>query len=858
MSVPNPFTKACVRLDLPETSLGRPVISITREASEIGRGVLPGAIQTKDAFRVGGEAWILRPVFSEALQTVKTGVSGMFLTAADVTTDPAIVSRDKFRPSSLPGVTGTGSLLSTGGPAFEKRVSGNGGLFSVAISSSLPSPNADAILAQTVPVERILTGKNAAPENTPYRLSLRVPYAAMGYDTIARFMFGGAAAVDPSSASGGHFCLELRGGGAAVLSEYDEHSTAGDPWKERMRLQIAKPDLGFRTAHVLDISIIPYGANRIAFMGADMPFSQGGATLFPLLLEVATVGLTGKKSAVRQVYRETEKAAGHSHVWSITGPGAVDFDLRQNLRGPFHIIQGKYVTTATVSDGCHTFPYPLPANEAIRLTPDAELPPGTAVSGVLYDAGTGLALPTDGAGRFLSTAGLQKVYAVFTLTGDGKQTPVLWGYRILVQGAYQDSTPAPGEINQFVRNVEITGPDVSPDHESASCLVRDIRGAYPGLRTRGRHRADLILRNRQSGALVSRLFEGESMSPRSKKRASSHYPSWWDVSMRFVGLWTRLNEKFSVSEPIDFRQDPDAPTDPRTGRAARLPWKVTDIIRYCLNSCGVPDVEIDLPNLNVRLWPSKDLDTEDYLLTPGTSYGAYIQKLAKEYLGMILLRDPNAGAVDAYGPRGMWRLLFNPQPPYGAPVVSFSLSRAGLPAGRVATAPGAWGTAATWIEANSYDEWVVPPECNYVMVSTVGDLLPASGDGRFRYSQWMWNPKSFNWPGLTPTADPSHPDYLPGGFTPVFVYDPTLGSQAAVNVATRRIFDFSAHAEKWFSFYAPQILITNPADPYQRLPRLPRINDLALVNGYPALIRNCNPEGPLDQTRRIYVEGKYL
>jgi hypothetical protein len=250
-----------------------------------------------------------------------------------------------------------------------------------------------------------------------------------------------------------------------------------------------------------------------------------------------------------------------------------------------------------------------------------------------------------------------------------------------------------------------------------------------------------------------------------------------------------------------------------------------------------------VPDWPWRLWGTGAHSDEDYTLQPTQSYAEFITKLVREYLGAILLWDPNAGV------NGMWRLKANPAPPYGSPIAAFTTTP---PSGKLPHYEGSYAAATTFIEKGTFRSFVRPPECNYVLVVGAGG---STAPGQI--NAYMYNPVSVDLFGAT--ANPAHPDYINGSLVPVVHVDPSLTTREACAIICRRLYDRLAHAETWAQWRSPLLLITEPGDAYQTRVRPVRIGDVVTlaVQGvsYTALIRNCNPSYVKDSCHMAEYES---
>jgi hypothetical protein len=120
----------------------------------------------------------------------------------------------------------------------------------------------------------------------------------------------------------------------------------------------------------------------------------------------------------------------------------------------------------------------------------------------------------------------------------------------------------------------------------------------------------------------------------------------------------------------------------------------------------------------------------------------------------------------------------------------------------------------------------------------------------------IYNKRSFDWDPASPTADPTHPDYL-GEMVPLVMFDPTLSTPEAVAFVARRLYDRAAKAEKWFEFESPAAYIADASDTQLGGRRRPlRINDPVTVLGVPGMIRSAGYHWRSDRTQRMIIEGR--
>jgi hypothetical protein len=844
--------KTLLWLDLAEKTLAYPAQVEHRSAAQIARrrpGPRPaGAPHNQNVMVIGGDAWILLPRQSELAQETLPGAALRVLRLADVDAPAGVVEVPMFAAAAdLPWVTPNPDLITTGLHSFQKEYAAgvSAPLMLPASAAALPPPVEP--LPQMYPVDRLLAGKVTYPENTPWQLRLETPGTWEGGDIFYRFYYGGGSEILPVGQSGGHFCLELRGSGKAVL--YERDPALVNPWPQRYEFKYAEPSAGSR--YVDTLSIIPHATNRTGFFGLSTQFFEGVFSGFGTL---ATLAGSSFGHIDKHLFRDVRTETGHYHTRAATGPGTIHMDQRQDLLTKFSIIRLRYPSLGDTESGVlvdapFALDYPLPAGTPISLVIDAFLAPGTAVTGAIYTAATHAALATNGAGQFLTVANQRHYYVVLTLASvDGEQTPVLWGYKVRIAGQFRTNlrTPFPVDIEQL----DLEGPDTDPSHEEGTVVARDIKNQASLLRQRDRIRAQVSIHDRVTGSLISVLMEGETFQPEGNWRGKPGHlypsPAWRDYdNLRITGLWSRIADQLALKLE-NYGKDHLVSTNTQT-----IPWKVTDIIRDIFHNVGVDDDELDIPNLPIRLWTSLyyPIDHKDFILQAATDPAAAIRKLAWDYLGMVLVRDPNAGVPTSGTARGMWRLLRNPTPPYSNFLADFLVEKPAGSGPRLSHVDAGYGSYTTYVVDEHYRSWVKAPEVNHVVVY---GKVPGSNA---RLMQTATNFDSLN--------NPNHPDYLGRLVQVIFPVDPTLNSQAAVDWAARIIYAAAAHAQKWFSLQAPLKLVRNALDPLQVRPRPLRINDLIRVGGpvtglVPAIVRNCRIGYNSDLAEMMCLEGQFL
>lgn len=840
MSV-TPNRKTRLILDVPSPALNRPSWSLQRAGGKLSRARTEAAV-TEDVTLQPGNAWTLRPLSEDLSRILDTAHTGAVVTAADVNLGANWSAADTYRkPTELTGMDIAPSVILVGSSAFEKDVpagaSWNSSL--TADVAALPQPT---LPTADIPMDRVLSSKKIYPANCGFAVSFTTPGEFNAVDTLLSFYFGGRTETTPTGTRGGEFCLTLRGDGRALLKEYD-----GAAWVQRSEFPWAQ---GGKTGNLqmYVVQVFPYGRDSLAFrtVAMDGNIESGGFTGLGALTSIAGLSLASQKpQRGAAYYRTSQFVTGYIPGRFVTGAGPIRLDVRRDLRTRLQLVRLKPPAEGTLVDLPFWIPYPIPAGSLLRVRLNGYLPEETEITTAMFAAGTDTPLTGSGANTFASLDNVQAYYLTFTLSADDaqEQTPVLYGYAVEVEGEAQDRSPVPTVSG--CHSVSITGPDLTPDQDSASCMIEDEKNALAVLRNRGAIPAHLVVHD-EADTLLSVLFQGEVARATALRKGTPGrlYPSpdWNQFDITFTGVWAKLSRFINI-DPMFFGVDEDAPEDPTWG--GKPPKKITTIFREVLNKAGFPDDTLDLPDLPIRLWPNGQRSEEDFLLQPTVSIAEFVLKLARDYLGRALVWDPNAGT------RGKWRLLANPAPPY-----NFLASFVGGPdtPGKLVHHPNSYGLTETFIRSRTFSTYVVPPECNYVLVIGAGMSLP-SDVGPSQLSAFMYNPVSFDFKG--PTADASHPDYL-GFFAPVLHVDPTLVTPEACAWVCRRIYDRSAHSEKMCSFESPLLLVTDPTDTHQVRPRPLRVKDAVYILGQPAIIQSVNPSYRSDRYQAQHVEAKFV
>lgn len=826
--------------------LNRPTWYLKRRAHEIARGERAGRKRAKNTrLEPRINAWRLTGALDEIGAATSSDFSSAAIPASALNLADGVSSYDTFRsPSDLSGVSPNASVISSGVTGYRRTIAA-GSTWDATLQQSDPAPPADADVTAMIPLTRMIASKVTYPPNCGFVVTF-AGLPGPGFQGGPpgprwRLYFGGATERRPSNFIGGGFCLEDLGGRSA-LWEYMNIDGAFS-WKRRLEIPLRQgTGVGF-----VSWSVLPLGRANILIQSLSFDNLVGEDALTRL-----------KRDGLPTVaYRNNRGLTGCDPVRYITGAGTMGIDVRRDYRGQVALYRNIYHTSGYVQDLPFLVPWPvIPAGTILTLKVSAELVPGSDIAIQLFDATDDSEISPTGAAvgngviqaDYSLGANQGKLYVKITLTSDtGDQTPLLHGYEVEVAGLRETRVPTV-TTGGVLRSVSISGPDYDPSQAQAKAVVKDVTAQLNSL---------LLARGAVHGRIKTQydalgnttiLHEGILLDARAKLRGKTGmtYPSpnWRDYELTFGSMWVRVQRQLNLSVER-FAEDPDAPEDPTTG--VRPPWKITDIIRYCLRKLGWPDSQLDIPDLNLRLWPAQ-ATLEDLTLYPAVSFAEFLIRLSRDYLGMVLLWDPNAGAAN-----GMWRLLYNPSAPY----TSLATFSAGAAAGKVQSHPNSYGASETFIINDTYDSWVVPPEANFIIVTATGELLPSDGGSKLLVAR-IYNPLSFNFDPANPTADATHPDYL-GDIVPLLYFDPTLTEPAAVAYVARRLYDRVAHGEKWFTFQAPALYVGDASDSQLSGRKRPlRINDVITVLGSTALVRSASYGYDRDNRQLMTIEGRFL
>jgi hypothetical protein len=887
--------KTIVRFDVTEPTTSEPPFAATRNGSEMARGGLT-TNNSLNMTRLANGAIGLTP-YQKTLtnQTAQTDVGSSIIALNQFTTINGYVERPHYRgPSYLTGITLAAGTLASGNNMAEKTIpaaqAGGWNQSLTADKAAFPQPPIPNVL--TV-IDRHAISNVSYADNQAFTFRHRMPTGAAYYGPSHVFYFGG-----PVNSNGnGQYGFSFEG---HYITLYEYSAAAGgwvivDDWRYLTGVNPGEEV----TLHVRPFRS-PRGNLMIEFEGTTQAnaANSGNSGSLNMQIRSAPQGLTTHLFKVNT--HPSAPAAPPSTPampapvrTKVTGTGPLRVDMARELRIPWQISVWRYFATGSFNDYALMMPWHATTRGLITLYWTATVPAGATFIARLMDTTTGTELTpagTNGAGykQYRVNAGQPSYYARFEFTaGPGQaSTPMLFDYAVQKDAVIGQS--APGEFSTpttypgaKVRNINISGPEADPSHETASCKISDLTNSLTVLNRRASVRTRIETQyDPANSAKRSVLFDGYLQKAPAARRgsvgnvgaggggAAKLYPSplWRDFECNFTGMWTRLHKTLTMFRLDLQKPDRNAAVDPVTGIAP--PLKVTDICRALLGYAGFPANMIDVPDSPIRFFPGGTENGNSLMIDPLSNVAEAVVRFAKDYLGWFLIWDGNAGTNG-----GMWRL--RPPVPVQGPytnLATFTLD--GPAAGKLVTSSGSYGSTAgkSWVGVNptvfirkgTMTTFVKPPEGNAVCVTGSGRLLP--DDGQFIVTNWVCNPKSYDFfvdgsGNPIVTSDPTNPDYL-GHFAPIVIVNFGLGDevhgQHLVDIVCRRTYDVSCHGIKMLSFIAPLALITDPADTNQTNPRPLRYYDpVGVVEGGVTtqwLVRNCNPQYVKDSVQMAYYE----
>lgn len=818
-----PNRKTHVRINPPDTVLLEPIVAHERSAFDMLRSA---AATETNAWLMPETGWRLEPYQRRAstvseLALLTTAVLG----PADLTIAPGFVTAPAFRQESdLTGVTYASGVATSGDPFTQKQVAAGQSWADPAFilsadQAGYPSPTAGA---ENVPMDRVAVGTSVAAADAEWFLRFTVPGGRMqAPDHVLTFYFTG-----PAYQGLGQWAIVFGGDGYADIFERGLDAT----WAKVDRVVWCPAHQVGRVPHLVHIAPQTLVNNP----------KLSGIILFEF-----TLAREPAPSAAAPGRFVPQSAESRQAVISIPGttlsphPSPVRLDIRRDVRIQFQVSRALLPTTGALVDDPFSVSFFPTAAEPFILSWSATTPAGCSVAGHLVDAETGLDLTASGSvGGFPTYAPTfpKRAFLVrFDLTGTGSATPTVVSYRLQRNAVLGAARATEFAAEASVTSISIVGADEDPGHESAHVHVEDLYGALTALGATGELGVQLETEYDPTDATKRAVLHRGAVA----RPERTHYlGARATYRLSSVGMWQRLAEALS---PIRFNFGLDYNATGPEGLP--LPFKVTDALVTLFGLAGYGSSSLDIPDLPIRLFASGDAD--GLLLEPQASLGDLIVRYARDYLGYLVLADPNVGS------EGMWRLA----PIANSTRILATFQSAGPGTGKLVHSLDSYPSATGFIRRRSHRTWVKPPVGNVVIAFGAANAAAGNATPQL-FKQVVVNPASFDFAGGA-TAQLGSLDYL-GRIRPIYQYLPAQASADAVSWVARRVYDLNCHGKRVHSFQAPLLLVADPGDPLLEHLRPLRVNDCVNIDSTSARLRSVSPSYATDAHQFAFYEAEEL
>ncbi len=530
-------------------------------------------------------------------------------------------------------------------------------------------------------------------------------------------------------------------------------------------------------------------------------------------------------------------------------------DIRRDLRVLFQVSKASYFSEGVLQDDPFSLPFYPSSGHHMRLEWFGQVPKGCKLTGKLFCANDSkedeLEIVEEGDfhKEYRITFPKNAYYAKFFLKGNGKDTPLLFRYRVVRDGLIREVESDAFETD-LLQEVQFTGNKENPSDESGELIIKGV----------DKKLEKLLDKNCLSVEVVTSFEDTESILFRGYVVSSQYLscplnglaPSEGNVAYvkcHLASMWHRLNE---VSVPYRYRWDVDPESPIIEGTHA--PFKVIEVLCTLLNWSGFSEKMIDLPDLPIRMW-----EGDGFVIEPFAHIGDVVLKIAREYLGSSLFFDANAGSS------GMWKLM---------PLIDSGVE-GGLgierSTGEVEKIRVQFLSSVGYFKKYSeegvehQDETVPPftfiqkgslktcarsPAANHLSVSGVS--FSTSFGCPYRLTQVLVNAQSYSFSSKE-TSDPSHPDYL-GRIVSKSILDPTLSTEAAVNWAAKRYFEKFCRGKWVCRFEAPLVFVDASENKSNQKARSLRYGDWVEINGIRWQVRSVHARYKKDAHQMAFYE----
>lgn len=773
-------------------------------------------------------------------------------------------AKNSQRQTGLLGVSYSGSVLAAGVPLYQKRIP-QGTSFLQKLAADQTAFSSPATSEDLSDMDRVaITSAAHHPEEAVFFVFRLTHGPNHGFGPAITLFVNGPVGSDCHDTGTGLMALKIYDDGRGKLYERVTPNAGGAQfWKFRTAMTLfTSLSTGFEICTLVignNLRKLPSGK----YVGNKMTFSTSSVHRPGFLLIESLIGVA--ISAIEQsagINPRTYTAPQLLKTAAIT-EAPIRLDVRRDARPQWGLGKLVYQTTGYIVDDPFTLPFHPNTSKDFTIEYYAKIPTGTTLVVRMFDATDDTELTPvttfvddlGGIYTFTPHDRIRRYYVRFDFTSSGTATPRLESYRVfrdpVVETPTLTTTVFPQRDNPLylpkadVTNINIKGTTGDPRSDAASFVIEDYFNKNPFLRSCA-HRAIKIETAYDPVPNYTTLFRGYTRHVRGSRKGKNKnktYPDreYTSYTVDCIGEWRRLTELRTPKRYLFW------------DKAVDSPMKVSDIIYILLSGLGYQSSQLDIPDIDIRLFSSSE---DDYIVEPGSNVAEFIVSLAADYLGAFIIWDEGAGTT------GMWRLVQPSAAPYNNLAIFEEEIPTALTLPHISDAYGTdTGTGAyagqiikkTFMKSGTVEDWAEEMEGNMVVVhGLAGSADAASKAGStdsVQLTSIAVNVNSFNFLGLAPAAA-GYPsvtgvDYI-GRCVPIDVYDASLTTQQACDWVCRRIFDYACHNRQYKSFIAPLILVQDQFDTKAFNPRKLRFGDPVQVRQRDGslkqfLVANCNP-----------------
>lgn len=706
-----------------------------------------------------------------------------------------------------------------------------------------------------IPLDRVLVSEELHQPDQAVHFVLDVPPGSRG-GLLARVYFSGPAGDEPGWTGRGQYCLELdEAKGAQLYERGTETRTGLLTW----RLVFG---FGFREPNTSVYSVSIFSDARLTSAG----WTGSHLTIY---INARGDGLMGVllNSLVAAAQSNLGYAAG-MHLYAVprrpgqtltTQTERLRVDLRRDTRAWFRLSTTRYPGSGELQGD--PFSPGVLHGDTWTLTHEfyGRVPSGAGLTARLVDLRTGEECPITSGPNAVGDngfwqnhqvpAGARELVPIYTLSGDGTETPWLEDTRFFADPQVVITDPDAVEVP--VTRYQLTKSSDAVSEESGWVDVHDTQGEVAA-RVAGDTQLPFLIETEwdpQDPAKRSILMGGYAktmgvqVGTEGRSEARLAGPSWWRFRLALEPEASRLSSGGAAST-LNFMAQSDY-----SAQGSVVPYKVTDILRWAIRNNGFDPLTIDIPDSAMRLF---NTEARSSMLDGSRRNTDLIEFLAAHYLQSFLVIDFNARNEGM--PYGVPLVRVKPYPRapyrYMAEFLSSAPERESTPvhhAGLYETELGLDGQPMlrTFIQRGTFSRPMTsPPIANELVITSAPPsrwVVPAR-----RLQTVVRNFRSAKFFAEQPIEpDPNSPDYL-GTVQSMTVVDKAAASEEALRWMARSYFRMLCHGHRRVRLTAPLLLVTDISDAKQFQPRPLHFGDMVKVDGEPWMIRHVT----------IHVDGE--